>query len=327
MLAIGHDTPQHVEVTSEEPACGVMIRLGRHPAPLRPRIERPQGLPRVTLPTLTFTVLAMLAFAGNSLLCRAALSQTSIDAASFTSLRLVAGAITLLLLTRGPAARRLAHGNWPSALALFAYAAGFSFAYVSLSTATGALLLFASVQTTMLCVALWRGERLRALQWCGLGLAMSGVVVLLLPGLEQPAPLGSALMIGAGIGWGVYSLRGQRAGDPIAVNAGNFARASLVAAVLSLALWPSTRFDWVGASYALASGALASGLGYAIWYRALPALSASAAAGVQLSVPVIAALGGVLLLGETASPRLLIAAISVIAGLGLLLFVRRQRSS
>ena len=269
--------------------------------------------------TFLLTLLAMIAFAGNSLLCRLALQRTGIDPASFTGIRLLAGALVLGLIVRLRSGPRLAGGNWPSALALFAYAAGFSYAYLSLTAATGALLLFGAVQATMIGVGLWNGERLRAMQTVGLLGAFAGLAWLLLPGLSAPPLAGSALMLGAGIAWGVYSLRGRGAGDATAVTAGNFLRAVPMAAVLSLAMAGTTALDRAGVVYAVASGAIASGLGYAIWYTALRGLKATSAASVQLSVPVIAALGGILFLDEAISLRLAVAAVAILGGIALVI--------
>ncbi|MDR7379844.1 drug/metabolite transporter (DMT)-like permease [Rhodoferax ferrireducens] len=276
--------------------------------------------------TLVYTALAMLAFAGNSLLCRVALKHTSLDAASFTSIRLVSGALVLCLLVRMRRPGTPVGGNWLSAGALFAYAAGFSFAYLRLSAATGALLLFGAVQATMIGHGVWAGERLRSLQWAGLLVTLGGLVGLLLPGLSAP-PLPSALlMLGAGVAWGVYSLRGKGAGDPLAVTAGNFMRAAPMALALSVLLYPAISLDSAGLLYAVASGALTSGIGYAIWYSALPKLPSTAAATVQLSVPVLAALGGIVFLGETASLRLLLASVAVLGGIALVIW-QKQRAA
>lgn len=263
------------------------------------------------------TLLAMVAFAANSLLCRLALRTTAIDPATFTAIRLVAGAITLsgLVALR----RRRPGGTWASALALFAYAAAFSFAYVRLPAGTGALLLFGAVQVTMLAYGLWSGERLSGRQAGGLLLAAAGLVGLLLPGLAAP-PLGSAAaMLLAGVAWGVYSLRGKRGGDPTAATAGNFVRSVPLALLLVLIATRPVGLDRAGTAYAIASGALASGLGYAVWYAVLPSLRATAAASVQLSVPVIAALGGVLLLAEPITPRLVLGSLMVLGGIALTL--------
>jgi drug/metabolite transporter (DMT)-like permease len=261
----------------------------------------------------------MLAFAGNSLLCRLALRHTGIDAASFTTVRLAAGAATLWLVVSMGRRKQPGRGNWLSALALFAYAATFSYAYQSLSAATGALLLFGAVQATMIGHGLWRGERFRRWQLLGLLVALCGLVGLLLPGLSAPPVLGSALMLGAGAAWGVYSLRGRGAGDPTRVTAGNFLRAVPIAVAISALAIDNATLDLAGLGYAVASGALTSGLGYAIWYTALPALKATQAATVQLSVPVIAALGGILLLGEPLTVRLVAASIAVLGGIALVI--------
>ena len=274
--------------------------------------------------TLALTALAMLAFASNSLLCRLALKDTAIDAASFTSIRLAAGAVMLWLLVRATRGAQVGSGNWRSAFALFAYAAGFSFAYVNLPAATGALLLFGAVQATMIGHGLWAGERLRRLQLAGLVLALGGLVGLMLPGLSAPPLLGSLLMLGAGVAWGIYSLRGKGAGDPTRVTAGNFLRAVPIAAVLSLLMLGSATLDAAGVGYAVASGALASGLGYAVWYTALPALNSTKAATVQLSVPVIAAVGGILFLGESVTLRLALASVAILGGIALVILEKKK---
>lgn len=248
--------------------------------------ESIQGMPSPPYRVFFLTALAMLAFAGNSLLCRAALRETGLDAASFTTLRLLSGALTLWLIVVVRRGARVRVGNWLSAMALFVYAAGFSFAYVSLPTGTGALLLFGAVQATMILYGLWSGDRLGLWQWLGLLLALGGVAGLLLPGLSAPPLGGSALMLAAGVAWGVYSLRGRGAGDATAKTAGNFIRALPFAVLLSLLFVDSFAWDLPGAGYAVLSGALASGLGYALWYAALPALKSTTAATVQLSVPV-----------------------------------------
>lgn len=275
---------------------------------------------------LVLTVLALLAFAGNSLLCRLALRDGAIDAASFTGLRLASGALMLWLLVRlrtaraGPAGGR---GNWASALALFAYAAGFSFAYLSLPAATGALLLFGAVQVTMIGVALWRGERLQGGQWAGLVLACAGLVALLAPGLSAPPWRSALLMLGAGASWGLYSLRGRGAGDPLQVTAGNFLRTLPMAAALSALTVAAATANAMGILAAVASGALASGLGYAIWYTVLPSLRATTAASVQLAVPVLAAIAGIVWLAEPLSWRFVLAAAAVLGGIALVTVRRR----
>ena len=278
----------------------------------------------MTRPRLFVLVtLTMLAFAGNSLLCRAALHGTAIDAATFTSVRLVSGAFALWLIVYLRGASRL-QGSWASATALVVYAIAFSFAYVVLPAATGALLLFGAVQATMIGWGLSRGERLRPLQVLGLSLAVCGLIGLLLPGLSAPPTLPSLLMLTAGAAWGAYSLLGKGGrGDPLAATAGNFVRAAPVALVLSSVSFYTISADTAGILYALASGVITSGIGYAIWYTALPHLKATQAGIVQLSVPVIAALGGVLLLGETLTLRLALAAIAILGGIALVIVERR----
>lgn len=271
------------------------------------------------------TSLTMLAFAGNSLLCRLALKESGIDAASFTFVRIAAGALVLWLLLRLRDGRQPPAGNWLSALALFVYAAGFSFAYISLPAATGALLLFGAVQATMIGYGLWRGERFGVQQGAGLILALGGLVGLLLPGLTAPPLVSALLMLVAGIAWGIYSLRGKGGGDPTRVTAGNFLRAVPFALALSMVSYPLARFDVAGVLYALASGALTSGLGYALWYAVVPRLKATSAATVQLSVPVLATLGAVLWLGEAVSARLLMASFAVLGGIALVILGRPVR--
>ena len=270
------------------------------------------------------TLLAMIAFAGNSLLCRFALKRTAIDAASFTFIRILSGAVALWLVVTIRKRISQKAGSWASALALFAYAAAFSFAYISLSAGTGALLLFGAVQATMILWGWRKGERLRTRQWLGLALAVGGLVALLFPGLSAPPIDGALLMICAGIAWGIYSLRGKGAGDPATATAGNFLRAVVFATVLSIALLPWARLDRGGVGYAILSGAIASGLGYVIWYSALPGLKAASAATVQLSVPVLAAAGGILFLGESITLRFLLASIAVLGGIALVVIEKMR---
>ena len=273
---------------------------------------------------LLLTVFAMTAFAGNSLLCRSALKDTGIDAATFTSVRLVSGALVLWLIVRMRGGVHVASGSWLSAFALFAYAAGFSFAYISLPAGTGALLLFGAVQATMIGYGLWAGERLQKRQAAGLMFALGGLVGLVLPGLSAPPLVGSGLMLGAGVAWGVYSLRGKYSGEPTRTTADNFLRAVPFSIALSVAMAPWASLDKLGLVYAMSSGALASGVGYAIWYTALKGLRATDAATVQLSVPVIAAIGGIFFLGEHLTPRLLIASAAILGGIALVIFNRPQ---
>lgn len=272
---------------------------------------------------IVLTSIAMIAFAANSLLCRAALSDTNIDAVSFTTIRLISGAGILWLAAKIRSGRYSGRGNWISAFALFAYAAGFSFAYVSLPAATGALLLFGAVQTTMIGRGIWMGERLRKLQLAGLILAIGGLVGLLLPGLSAPPLFGSILMIVAGAAWGVYSLRGKSVGDPYKVTTGNFIRSIPITAALSLVMYGSASVDSAGFWYAILSGAIASGMGYVIWYTALPMLKATTAATVQLSVPVIAALGGIMFLQEAVNQRLVLASIAILGGIAMVILEKK----
>lgn len=270
------------------------------------------------------TVLAMLAFAGNSLLCRAALKHTPIDAATFTTVRLVAGAVALWLLVALRRRQAWRAGNWLSAVALFVYAAGFSYAYLSLPAATGALLLFGAVQATMIGHAWLKGERLAPAQRGGMGLAFGGLAGLLMPGMSAPPMAGAALMLAAGAAWGIYSLRGRGGGNPIEITAGNFLRAAPMALLLSAVAWEHAAWSSAGLGYAAASGALASGMGYALWYTALPGLRATQAATVQLSVPVLAAFGAVLLLDETATLRLVLASVAILGGIALVIWNKRK---
>lgn len=275
---------------------------------------------------VALTTLAMIAFASNSLLCRLALKHTRLDAASFTTIRLISGGVILWLIVRMRRGIHTGSGNWRSALALFVYAAGFSFAYVSLPASTGALLLFGAVQATMIGHGIWTGERLRRLQLAGLVLALGGLVCLLSPGLSAPPLLGSLLMLSAGVAWGVYSLRGKGRGDPLKVTAGNFLRAVPITAALSILMHNRASLDSAGFGYAVLSGALASGLGYAIWYTALPELKATNAATVQLGVPVLAALGGIAFLGESVTLRLVLASVAILAGIALVILEKQTAS-
>lgn len=268
---------------------------------------------------LLLTALAMLAFAGNSLLCRLALKHTAIDAASFTGIRLVAGALVLWLLLRLGRPPLAATGNWRAATALFVYAAAFSYAYLKLDAGSGALLLFGAVQLCMVLVGLLRGERLNLPQALGFVLATGGLVALLLPGASAPPLAGALLMLLAGFAWGVYTLLGREAGPPLAATAGNFLRSLPFALLLALPFASDLRVDVPGLLYALLSGGLTSGVGYAVWYSALAGLGALQAASVQLSVPVIAALGGALLLGESISLRLALVSVTVLGGIALVL--------
>lgn len=281
---------------------------------------------------LLLTLVAMVAFAGNSLLTRAALRGGGIDAASFTAIRIVSGATALWLivhLRNRPGSVRAA-GTWGSGIALFAYAAAFSLAYLSLTAATGALLLFGAVQVTMITAGRIGGERLSGVQALGLALAFGGLVGMLLPGLSAPPIGGALLMVLAGVAWGLYSLRGRSAvaggSDPTVVTAGNFMLAAPLALGLVGVAWVVTtgvQVDPAGVGLAVVSGAVTSGMGYAVWYAALTGLTATTAATVQLSVPVITAVAGVSLLGESLTLRLVLASAAVLGGIALVILARR----
>ena len=284
------------------------------------------------LKTIALTAIAMIAFAANSLLCRLALQKGSVDPASFASIRLVSGAIVLVAIVRlrsvpSTTLQRVStRADWLAVTMLFVYVAFFSFAYVSLPAGTGALILFGAVQLTMLGAGLRSGERFALVAWVGLLLAGAGLVVLVLPGVAAPPPLGAALMAIAGVAWGVYSLRGRTAAaDPLAATARNFVRAAPLALVLNLLFITGAHADAAGLALAMASGALTSGVGYVVWYAALRHLTAMRAATVQLSVPLIAAFGGVAWLAEAITPRLMMASIAILGGIALVLASRTPR--
>ncbi len=273
------------------------------------------------------TTLALVAFAFNSILCRMALGKDEIDAASFTAIRLASGAITLVviasLLSKTRSIRET--GHWGSAFYLFAYAVCFSFAYLGLTTGTGALILFGSVQMTMIAVSLVKGERPRVWEWLGLFIAVGGLVYLVFPGLTSPPLVSSALMAAAGIAWGAYSLRGRGSKDPLADTMGNFVRSLPMIAVVAAVFYPQIHLSNRGIILAILSGAVASGVGYTIWYTALKFHTATRAAVLQLSVPVIAAVGGIVFLAETFSARLLIAGILIISGIAITIAEARTK--
>jgi drug/metabolite transporter (DMT)-like permease len=278
---------------------------------------------RAALRPLLLTAASLAAFAANSLLCRLALKAAHIDAASFTSLRLVSGAAVLWLLVRAKGARP--RGDVYSALALFVYAIAFSFAYVSLGVGVGALLAFGAVQLCMLAAGLWQGERPGPAQLAGLALSLGGLVYLVWPGLAAPEPIGAALMIVAGLAWGVYSLRGRGSADPVNSTAGNFLLAAPLAVLCNLPFLPRLHLDPAGVLYALVSGAVTSGLGYVLWYSALKDLTATRAAIVQLSAPVIAAFGGVWLLSESFTARLAVASCAILGGVALAILGKQRK--
>ncbi|CAJ0799013.1 hypothetical protein LMG7141_03610 [Ralstonia condita] len=280
----------------------------------------------IALRTVLLTSITMVAFAFNSLLCRLALQHASIDAASFSSIRLVSGAAALALLARAGAGRvEPARADWAAAAMLFAYVAFFSFAYLTLSAGTGALILFGAVQLTMLAAGLRAGERFEPLGWLGFALALGGLIYLVSPGVTAPTPLGAALMTTAGVAWGIYSLRGRGLDNPLAATASNFLRAAPMALALSALLASRMHVTPTGIALAVASGAVTSGIGYVLWYAALKGLPAIRAAAVQLSVPPIAAVGAVLFLAEPLTPRLVAASAAILGGIALVLASRTQR--
>jgi drug/metabolite transporter (DMT)-like permease len=279
----------------------------------------------MTFRLFALTLFAMLAFAGNSLLCRIALKQTAIDPTTFVAIRIVSGALMLwLVLALRRQSTRL-EGTWAGALALLAYAMAFSYAYTHIPAGTGALLLFGAIQISMILYGLAIGERLSPLQCAGMALAVTGLVALMLPSADAPPVFYGFLMILSGVAWSIYSLLGRGAKNPAAATAGNFIRAAPVALALLLAQFVAShvRIDAAGAGYAVASGAVTSGLGYILWYAALKQLNVTRAATVQLSVPVLAALGGTLLLDEPLTALLVAASALVLAGVSLVIFNKR----
>jgi drug/metabolite transporter (DMT)-like permease len=270
--------------------------------------------------TIGLTTVAMVAFAANSVLCRLTLAHGSIDPASFTFVRIGSGVVVLWLIVALTKRASVIVGSWRAAFALFAYAAAFSFAYIKLSAGAGALLLFGAVQATMVTTGFLRGERLTAAQWFGLVVALVGLAALLVPGAAAPPIDGALLMLAAGVAWGAYSLLGRGAVDPLSNTAGNFLRALPMAVILvGFAVSFRTNLDQSGLVYAIMSGAVASGLGYTIWYAALPGLSPAQGASVQLSVPVITAVAGSIALGETITIRLSLSSLAILGGIALVI--------
>jgi drug/metabolite transporter (DMT)-like permease len=266
-----------------------------------------------------YTALTMLAFAANSVLCRLALKETSIDPASFTTVRILSAVAMLWLLMRWQRRSPLEHGSWRSALALFTYAATLSFAYRTIDAGAGALMLFGAVQATMILAGYIAGERMSNWQTTGFIAALAGLAILVLPGAHAPSLLDSALMVASGISWGIYSLFGRGAANPAASTSGNFLRAAPLTIGLSLLALPGLRLDVQGATYAMLSGAVTSGMGYVLWYRVLQHMRAMTASTVQLSAPVIATFGGVILLHEAVTLELLIASVLILGGIALVL--------
>jgi len=272
------------------------------------------------------TAFALIAFAANSILCRMALGNGAIDPASFSTVRLVSGAVVLWLIVKASLGVKADKhpGSWWSAAMLFLYAAAFSFAYVSLNAGVGALILFGAVQATMITAGLLKGERPPMLAWCGLAIALAGLVYLVFPGLAAPSFSGAALMAVAGFAWGIYSLRGLGVTNPVAVTGDNFLRSVPMTAMVSLILLPGLQLSSEGILLAGLSGGLTSGIGYVVWYAALRYISAIRAAMLQLLVPVVAAGGGVLLLSEQVTLRLILSGILIIGGVGLTLKSKKK---
>lgn len=274
-----------------------------------------------TTRAVVYTIAAMLAFAGNSVICRLALRDGAIDPASFTAIRLFSGAVVLLLIfrltRRGDSLRT--HGGWSSALMLFLYAICFSYAYISLSAGAGALILFGFVQATMITIGVWSGDRPGIVEWLGWSVAFGGLIWLVLPGVQAPEPVGASIMAIAGIAWGIYSARGRAESDALASTASNFTLSLTMVLAMLAVTFSGADLSGRGALLAILSGALTSGIGYVIWYTALSYLSSMQAALVQLSVPAIATAGGVLLLAESLSLRLLVSSALVLGGIGLAL--------
>ena len=277
--------------------------------------------------TFGYTFLALIAFAGNSLICRIALKESAIEPAMFTGIRLISGAIVLILIVflTNKSGKKKSKGSWFSATMLFMYAAAFSYAYVSLETGTGALILFGSVQITMIAYSLATGNKMSILEWLGIILALFGFLYLMLPGAETPSLSGFILMCISGIGWGAYSIRGKTTKNPLEDTAYNFLRTIPFLLLLLYFILHENIYSTKGILLALFSGVVTSGLGYIIWYAALKGLSTIQASIVQLFVPVLAGLGGFLFVNEIISVRLLVSALLILGGI-LLLIIKKSSS-
>ena len=308
--------PQHFDALDGGPRLQCTARMDDDQTRTEPAAE---------LRTLTLTGVAMLALAANPLLCRMALGAGHIDAASFTGIRVIAGAAVLrLLMVWGRQGGERKPVDWRAVVTLFGYMIFFSYAYLSISVGTGALILFGAVLLTMFAVALRSGERFSLLSWLGLGIAICGLVYLVSPGVTAPEPVGAALMAVAGVAWGLYSLLGRGEADPLGTTADNFLYAVPLAVVVNLMFWNDVHASWPGVAMAMLSGAVASGLGYALWYAVLAGMPATRAATAQLSVPVIAALGGVVLLSEPVTFRLVLSSAATLGGIAIVLLQRNS---
>jgi drug/metabolite transporter (DMT)-like permease len=276
---------------------------------------------------IALTTIAMIAFAANSVLARLAFASAGAEPVSYTGIRLAAGAVTLAVLLALRRQSLRPAGSWYGAAALFGYAILFSVAYILLGAGTGALILFASVQIGILGWAIYKGDRPSAIEWAGFIVAFAGLVYLVSPGMVAPNPLGALLMLIAGLCWAAYTLIGRASSSPLGDTAGNFLRCAPLAVVMIVAGAVTHGASPAAAIYAIASGAGASGVGYAIWYSVLPKLTRTRAAVVQLTVPAIAAAGGVLFIGEALSLRLVISTIAIIGGVALALAASDRRRS
>ena len=271
--------------------------------------------------TILFTGLALIAFAANSVLCRLALGESAIDASTFTIVRLLAGAIVLTVIMRISKIKSNSNtnsstkGSWPASIALFIYGLTFSFAYVTLDTATGALILFGSVQITMILMSIFSGNRLHISEWFGMAIAFTGFVYLILPGVTTPSVIGFLLMTVSGIAWGIYTLKGRGSKNPIMDTAFNFLRTMPFVIILAIVTFKYAHYSSEGILLAVLSGSIASGIGYMIWYSALSGLSVTQAAVLQLLVPVIAAVGGIIFFSESISFRLTVSSAMILGGI------------
>ncbi len=277
---------------------------------------------------LLLTLLTLIAFASNSVLCRLALAGHSIEPENFTVVRIATGVIALCLVSGlTQKARPWGNGSWLSGALLFLYAIAFSLAYVNLSAGTGGLILFGSVQFTMIGVGIWKGERPSPAEWLGLVIAQTGLIILVFPGLHAPSPVGALLMITAGAAWGLYSLRGKLATNPTLATADNFMRALPMATLVAIPGLRHTQATSYGFGLAVVSGAVTSGIGYVLWYSVLPHLTATRAAITQLAVPAIVAIGGVLFLSEKIDARFLIASAMMLGGVATAVIQKGTRAT
>jgi drug/metabolite transporter (DMT)-like permease len=271
--------------------------------------------------TILFTGLALIAFAANSVLCRLALGESAIDASTFTIVRLLAGAIVLTVIMSISKIKSNSNtnsstkGSWPASIALFIYGLTFSFAYVTLDTATGALILFGSVQIAMILMSIFSGNRLHISEWFGMAIAFTGFVYLILPGVTTPSVIGFLLMTVSGIAWGIYTLKGRGSKNPIMDTAFNFLRTMPFVIILAIVTFKYAHYSSEGILLAVLSGSIASGIGYMIWYSALSGLSVTQAAVLQLLVPVIAAVGGIIFVSESISFRLTVSSAMILGGI------------